>query len=189
MIRIILVHRWAGNAHEPLYQWLKAECEKRGYTFIIPHMPDPHVPRIDAWVEHLHQTVGTLDKDTYFIGHSIGCQTIMRYLETQKTACGGVLFIAGWCTLQGLETEEEFSIAQPWLETPLDFEAIKDHMGKLTCIFSDNDAFVPLSDKEIFKAKLDAHIVVEHAKGHYTEEDGIHVSDSALKELLNLILK
>ena len=38
-------------------------------------------PRIQKWVSKLAQTVGDADKQTYFVGHSMGCQTIVRYLE------------------------------------------------------------------------------------------------------------
>jgi predicted alpha/beta hydrolase family esterase len=122
----------------------------------------------------------------FFIGHSIGCQTILRYLETQNKQCGGAVFIAPWFSLQGLEDSDEESIAEPWLTKEIDLEKVKKNLPKVSVIFSDNDPYVPLSDKEIFKVTLGAHVIVEHAKGHYTEDDGVEKNETALKELVKI---
>lgn len=187
MKRVFIVHRWSGIPKGDWYPWLASQLEFKGYDVHVPVMPHPDEPTIDEWTMFLAHAVGTLDKDTYFIGHSIGCQTILRYLEAQKTECGGALFVAGWFTLQGLETDDEQRIAAPWLETPLDFDKIRKNLPHSTALFSDNDPFAPLSDKEIFRAKLNTQIIVEHDKGHFTEGDGITEHPKALDALLRLM--
>lgn len=60
-------------------------------------MPDTANPKIKKWVSELEKQVSELDENTYFVGHSIGCQTIMRYLENKETRkIGGILFVAPW---------------------------------------------------------------------------------------------
>ena len=55
-------------------------------------MPNTACPKIDEWVGTLNSKVDFLNDETYFIGHSIGCQTILRYLETKEiTKIGGIL--------------------------------------------------------------------------------------------------
>jgi len=39
-------------------------------------MPEPADPEIEAWVSHHSKIVGDIDENTYFAGHSIGCQTV-----------------------------------------------------------------------------------------------------------------
>lgn len=173
MKRVFIVHQWGSSPAGDWYPWLKETLEAKGYYVRVPAMPHPERPTIENWVAHLANEVGTSNDNTYFIGHSVGCQTILRYLQTQETACGGAVFVAGWFTLQGLETDEENEIAEPWLTTHLGFETIKLNLPHSTAIFSDNDPYVPLSDKEIFRAKLDSDIIVEHNQGHFTESDGI----------------
>ena len=184
--RVFIVHQWSGSPEEPMNEWLENALENKGFDALALHMPNPDEPKINDWVNHLGESVGKLDKNTYFIGHSVGCQTIMRYLEKQKNACGGAVFTAGWFTLQGLEDAESERIIAPWLETEINLEKVKKNLPHLSAIFSDNDPFVPLSDKEIFKATLGAHIIVEHDKGHYTEGDGVLKNETALKELLRI---
>jgi len=127
-------------------------------------MQDTEHPKIDAWVSKLREIAGKVDEDTYFIGNSIGCQTILRYLQElpEESKVGGVLFVAGWVNLILKEIEKEgvMEIAKPWLETPINWAKITKHTKNFIAIFSDDDQYVPLSDSEIFKEKLGAEIIV-----------------------------
>ena len=172
MERIFIVDRWEGSPEKDWYQWLANRLEKKAYQVHLLEMPHPEKPEIKEWVEHLSQAVGKLDEETHFIGHSIGCQTILRYLSTQKRKAGKVALVAGWATLQGLETKQEEEITLPWLTTPIDWDKAKYNLSEIIAIFSDNDPFVPLDNKDIFKAKLGAKIIVEHDRGHFTQDDG-----------------
>lgn len=52
----------------------------------------------------------------------------MRYLETKEvTKIGGILFVAPWLDLlpKAIEDEESYNVAQHWINTPIDFEKIK----------------------------------------------------------------
>jgi uncharacterized protein len=179
--KVFIIHGWGNSPQEPLHQWLATVLEGRGYEVSVPEMPNPAEPKIDEWVSKLHELVPEVNKKIYFIGHSIGCQTIMRFLETLPTEqkCS-VLFLAPWFHLQGLETEEEEKIAAPWLETPINLEEVKKHLRKSAAIFSDGDPYVPLSDRDIFHAAFGTEILVEHEKGHFTGEGGVTKLDSAL---------
>src|SRR3989344_3577618 len=84
MKRVFIVHGWDFNPEVNWYPWLKKELEKKGFKVIVPEMPNTSEPKINAWVSYLKKVVGKLDEETYFIGHSIGCQTIMRFLEKEN---------------------------------------------------------------------------------------------------------
>ncbi|NCN99815.1 hypothetical protein GW920_01680 [Candidatus Falkowbacteria bacterium] len=43
-------------------------------------MPESDKPRIYNWLPTLSKLVINLDKHTYFVGHSMGCELIARYL-------------------------------------------------------------------------------------------------------------
>ncbi|MDD4983537.1 MAG: alpha/beta hydrolase [Candidatus ainarchaeum sp.] len=193
MTKVIIVHGWAGSPKEAMHAWMKAELEKKGFEVIVPKMPNSESPKIEKWIPFLQKNVGKLDEDTYFIGHSIGCQAIMRFLQEldSKTKIGGVVFIAPWMHLDENtikeEGEESVKIVKPWVETPIDFSKIKTHTNEFLCIFSNNDPYVPFNDSEIFKEKLGAKIVVERNKGHFTEEDGIKENKTAVDGLLNMM--
>jgi uncharacterized protein len=192
MKKVYLIHGWSGSPQEPMHQWLISELQRSGYEVQAPVMPNPDEPIIKDWVNKLNEVAGpNPGGDAIFVGHSIGCQTILRYLEQLKRfgPVGGVVLIAPWFYLSDLETEEEKRIGKPWIETPIDPTKIWKQVptGKLVAIFSDDDPVVPLEqNKERFENGYGAKIIVEKNKGHFTAEDGVNKLDSALKAILEL---
>lgn len=189
---IYIIHGWDGSPNEPMHVWIKKELEEKGFNVVVPDMPNPEKPEIKAWVNKLKDVVKTPSEDTYFIGHSIGCQGVLRYIETINRAIkiGGVILIAPWIHLDKTTMEEEGEevavIAKPWMDTPINWVKIKEHTSKFVCIFSDNDPYVPLDDKEIFEDNLDAKIIIEHNKGHFTETDDVAKVPFVIKELMEI---
>ena len=186
MKRIFIVHGWDFNPNMNWYPWIKKELEKKGYKVVVPLMPNPSEPNINAWVSHLKKTVGKLDKDTYFVGHSIGCQTIMRFLEKENfnDKIPKVVFVAGWFKLSNLEDEKVEEIAKPWLETPLNLNKIKQKINKLNVFLSSNEPYNYLKENEtMFKENLGAEVITLKNKGHFTKDDNV----SEIKELLDYL--
>ncbi len=176
MKRIIIVHGWDFDPNMNWYPWIKKELEKKGFKIIVPVMPDTSEPKIKEWVSHLKKVVGKLNEYTYFIGHSIGCQTIMRYLEKEEYngKIPKVIFVAGWFELDNLGGKEVKEIARPWLKTPIDLNKVKRKINKLTVFLSSNEPYNYIKENEtIFRDKLDAKVVILKDKGHFTEDDGV----------------
>lgn len=171
--RIFIIHGWGGYPENCWFPWLKKELEKLDFEVHVPAMPNSKEPKIDVWIPFLKKQVGNVDEETYFVGHSIGCQTIMRYLQTINKKIGGAIFVAGFFNLNNLEKEEEKEIAKPWLENSINLEKVKKVINKAVAIFSDNDLDIPLEDSKIFEKELGAKIIVEHNKGHFSGDTGI----------------
>lgn len=190
--RVCIVHGWDGSPDEPMHKWFKDSLEEEGYKVIIPEMPEAEEPKIEPWVNKLYEVIPNPDEDTYFIGHSIGCQAILRYLEKLPVdvKIAGVVLIAPWMYLDEKTIEEEGEevkeIARPWMETKIDYSKIKSHINKIIAMFSSNDPYVPISNKYLFSEKLGAEIIVEENKGHYDPDSGIVDNPTALKALLEM---
>jgi uncharacterized protein len=182
MKRVYLVHSWSGSSmSEPWFSWLKKELAKKKIEFYAFDFPNSEKPTIKEWVGFLKEKAKDVDEETYFIGHSIGCQTIMRYLEglPENKKIGGCIFVAGWFNLTELSDEEKVT-AESWLNRPIKCDKVKKHTANFLAIFSDDDPYVPLSDAEIFKEKLGAKIVIKHGEEHFNETKEI-------KEILEAI--
>ncbi|MES2215737.1 MAG: alpha/beta hydrolase [Patescibacteria group bacterium] len=181
MKRLFVVHGWSGSSQEPMIHWLGEKGKELGYETTVLEMPNASVPTIGAWTAYLDELVMYVDENTDFIGHSIGCQAILRYLASQKgSRVGKVVLIAPWTELTPRETVEETDIARPWIENPIDFASIRSMGGNFAAIFSDNDADVPLEpNKSWVEKNLNAKTIVETGKGHFTEEDGVRELPSA----------
>src|SRR3989344_1681977 len=96
MKRAVIVHGWGGSPNELLIKLIKAGFEKKSFEVTAPQMPNPEEPKIDEWVNFLSDVIENIDENTYFIGHSVCSQTIMRYLEKQNKKVAKCIFIAGW---------------------------------------------------------------------------------------------
>ena len=191
MNKIYIVHCWDGTKDDGWYPWLDKELSDANNTVYRFNMPNTDSPNIEEWVPFLNKKVDNLDEKTYFIGHSIGCQTIMRYLQT-KDVCniGGILFVAPWLDLldYAISDDESYNIAKPWLTEKIDFEKIKKFTSNIYCIFSDDDYFVSLKQKDKFENLLDANTMVVSGKGHISQDDNVYKLDELLV-LCNKMIK
>lgn len=163
--RFIIVHGFACNPRMYWFPWLKRELRGMGFQVEMPSMPRPLTPKIEEWVSFLSKVVGEVGENTYFIAHSLGCQATLRFLETlpQGKKVGGALFLAPFFELPDIEKK----ILKPWLDTPIDFEKIKEHLPHSTALFSDDDPLVPLSNQKLFADRLGSKTVVVHKFNHF----------------------
>ena len=186
MKKIYLVHGWGGSSEDNWFPWLKNEIEGHNVEVIVFNMPNSEHPKIEEWVEHLKENTSLedIDEHTFFIGHSIGCQTIMRFLEKlhKNKKVGGCVFVAPWLDLINLEPEE-IKIAHPWTNTSIDFGRILDHCNNFLCFFSDDDSYVHLDESIKFKEELAAKIIIEKNKGHFEEKVQERILEESLKFL------
>ncbi|MEK7078300.1 MAG: alpha/beta fold hydrolase [Patescibacteria group bacterium] len=180
MKRVFLIHGWAGYPEEGWRPWLKEKLEKEGFHVSVPAMPDTAHPKMEAWVEHLTKIVGVPDQDCYFIGHSLGCITILRYLETleENQKVGGVILVAGFSDDLGYQELSSF------FAKLIDWEKIKSVCSNFVIIHSTDDPLVPVRYADILKEKLNAEVIIEQNKKHFSGDDGIMELPSAFESIL-----
>lgn len=176
-IRVYIIHGWDDNPHNGWFPWLKNKLENAGAEVHVPSMPDAAHPAIDVWVPFLKHLVGDVDAHTFFIGHSIGCQTILRYLQTLPAGVkvGGVVLVAGWMTLKAaaIEDDDTAAVARPWLQRPIDWAKVRSHVGQVVAVMSDTDPYVAVENAVVFRRELKAQVIMEHDRGHLSGVDGI----------------
>src|SRR4030042_5005790 len=123
--RVFVIHGWEGYPEEGWFPWLSDELTKEGFEVKVLPMPNSAEPTIDEWMPFLAKNVGNANSNTVLVGHSIGCQTIWRYLETlgESEKIAGAVLVASWIRLNSenaLQDEESEVVVKPWLETPID---------------------------------------------------------------------
>ena len=173
MKKVYIIHGWGADSKSDWIPWLKKELEDKNFEVLAPDMPDTDEPNIEKWVSKLKKLLPNPDENCILIGHSIGCQTIMRYLEKlENKIVDKIILVAPWFNLKGLE-DEELPIADPWINTPINFENVKRSSNKIIALFSDNDPVVPIEDEKLFRKNLNAETIIFNNKGHFNGEDGI----------------
>lgn len=185
MKRAIIVHCWSGYPEYCWYPYAKKELEKHGFTVLVPAMPETDAPKLSLWLPELRRVVGVPDDETFLVGHSSGCVTIMRYLEslTEGESIGAAVLVAGFTDDLG------FSELVNFFETPLDFEAMKQHCAKFVAIHSDDDPYVPLRHSDILKGVLDAKTIIKHNAGHFSGAADGEESCTELPDVVDVVIE
>lgn len=188
MAKVYIIHGWGGNPNEPLHKWISEKLTEKGYEVIVPEMPETYTPKIDLWLDKIKETAQNIqDENDFFIGHDIGCQTILRFLSKmpQNVKVQKIILLAPWIRLdkEKLEKEGSSDISRPWEESPINYKSVKEHCNNFICIFSNNDPYVPLSNVEFFRKNLNAKTIMLKGRGHFDSERGI----TELPEILNLL--
>jgi len=180
--RIFIVHRWESRPKNDWYPYAKKELERRGYSVNVLRMPSPDRPIMKKWVSYLSKNIGKPNEYTYLIGHSAGVITILRYLEQlpENAKIGGCILVAGWIDDLGYKELSNF------FSKPIRWKKIRQHCKKFVAIHSDNDPFVKIYHGEAFRKHLKAKLIIEHSKGHFTDEDEIRKLPSVVKSMMNL---
>ena len=108
MKNVYIIHGWDGNPKEPMLNWLKNQLKEKGYKVIAPEMPDPEVPIIEKWINKINEIVD-VKEESIFVGHSIGCQAVLRYLEQapENLKTSGILLLAPWMKLDEETIKED----------------------------------------------------------------------------------
>lgn len=180
--RVFLVHGWGGKPDNHWFPWLTWELKARGFDVYSIGMPNADEPKVFEWVKAIKDAVVRPNKDTYFVGHSLGCITILRYFEKlpAKAVVGGAVFVGGFSNHIDTPQIAEFS------SLPLDFSKAKGHCNKFINIFSDNDERVSMADSLTFQKILSAKAIMERGKGHFTKRDGVDALPSVFQALNTL---
>ena len=123
MKRAVIIHCWDGYPDYCWYPYVKKELEAKGFEVQVPAFPETDAPKLDAWLHVLKEKVGIPDGNTYLIGHSVGCITIFRYLESLAPGqkIGGVVLVAGFTDDLGFKELKNF------FTTEIQFEKIKSN--------------------------------------------------------------
>lgn len=174
MKTVVIVHGWDATSQSNWIPWLKKELEKRNFKVIAPDMPITRFPIIPLWINKIRSIIKNPDKDTYFIGHSIGCQAILRYIQKlpEKTKLGGALFVAGWFNLDNLDKEDwrVKYVAMPWTKSKINFSKIKSKLKKINVLISTDEPYGYVKENtNTFRTKLKANVTIKNKLEHFCE--------------------
>jgi len=182
MTKVYVVHGWGHSSNMPWIKWLEEELSlKHNFEVYALDMPNTDHPKIEEWVSFLKENVKEIDDATYFVGHSIGCQTILRFLEREPKSehVKGCFFVAPWLEIIGLE-DDEMAIAHPWTSSNINPSRVEQHTGNISCLFSSDDNFISREEIEKFKDQFGAKILMRSHSGHFE-------NDLELREILEFL--
>lgn len=181
MKKVYLIPSRGAHPNDLWYPWVKSTLVQAGYVVNIPHMPNPDSPQKADWLSALESRISEVDEDTSFIGHSVGCQAILRFLDRLPPGnrCGGVVLVAGWVRFPNWEgrSKEQKAILEDWLHPTLDLSKVADRSKRFIALFSDNDEFVPQENWAVCEKELHAKVMIKHGAGHFEKRNMLELPE------------
>lgn len=182
-----LILHGAGNDHTGnWFPWLKKELEEKGYKVWVPDLPNSQTPVLKDWLNVIFKSDWVFNEDSVIVGHSAGATLILRILEKlpKGVKINKVILVAGFIFLG--KYPEYFKYKESILETPFDFQKIKDSCNQFYFIHSDNDKYdCGVENGEILKDNLGGELIIMEGQGHFSL--GSSEKYISFPELLELI--
>jgi hypothetical protein len=182
--RVVIVPRWSGHAADDWYPWIREQLGNDpggGLQVEVVELPNPDAPVIEQCVAALQSALGTRVEDlhsTLLVGHSVGCQALLRYLAELRSVDQGavgdaerpvgpehLLCIAGWWTV-----DEPWPSIRPWIDTSIALPKLQSNTtGGVTVLLSDDDPFTSdwRTNKATWEQRLDADVRVVQGGRHF----------------------
>lgn len=167
--RLFIVHGFEGNPHGNWFDWLADQAATAGLTVHQLAMPNPQQPQAAAWQHALDAAIGQADAQTYLVGHSLGCISLLHFLSRQQPArIGGLILAAGFATSLGRLPELDGYIAA----SAPDFAALNAIDMPVHSVISRDDSHVAPALSQQLAAALNSPVTwIEHG-GHLMASDG-----------------
>jgi uncharacterized protein len=171
-MKFFLFHCWGATGKSCWSGWLAGQLNSSGLssTVLLPDFPNSENPILGEWLSSARKLVPRFEgKDEWvLIGHSLGCPTILRLLETfgkdEKAAC--IILVASFAKDLGIAEIKNF------VDRDFDWQKIKGKAGKIIIINPDNDPYIKLDEAKRMAKHLGAELIVEHNAGHINEGAG-----------------
>jgi predicted alpha/beta hydrolase family esterase len=180
--RIVIVPRWSGHAGVDWYPWIQEQLAGVLPVEVVELVPVPNAPVIGDCVAALQSALGTDPAalgSTLLVGHSVGCQALMRYLASLSPAESGgararLLCVAGWWTL-----DTAWPTIQPWLSTPISLAPLRANTGQISVLLSDDDPFTGdwRANQLLWEERLGAKVEISSGARHFNASEEPAVLD------------
>lgn len=165
--QVYVVHGYRAAPDHHWFPWLKRRVEATGASVHILPLPDSQQPRLEDWLACLARHAPAPGADSFFVGHSLGCITVLRYLETLRAPVGGMVLVAGFAErIDGLPELDSFS------GETLAAGALIERVPRRVVVASQDDPVVPFACSERLATRLAARLLVEPHGGHFLGADG-----------------
>lgn len=183
-VRVFIAHGYNATATSHWFPWLKKQVEQSGAKVHIFNFPNSKIPKIEPWKQLIKNEIQNPNKNTFLIGHSLGCITLLKYVSELpvQTKIGGLICVSGFAELL-----PKIPILNEFTEVKYDVEKVKKIVLKRIVIVSENDTIVPPEATKQLAKDLEATLISDVNGGHFLESDGYAEFPEALKQLKKLI--
>ena len=110
----------------------------------------------------------SVTSNTYFVAHSLGCITTLRYLQTVAAPIGGVVLVSGFD-----QPIPDFSFLDEFTATPPNYKLLSRTIPNRAVVSAIDDPIVPHEFSRSFAERFDAVFYETKTGRHYLDVDGV----------------
>lgn len=156
----VVVPRWGGTAAS---DWYPSLGRTLGAQLVVCALDAPDAPTIAGSLARLGDCTDRADARV-LVGHSVGCQVVLRHLAVARRPVDRVVLVAPWFTV-----DEPWDTLRPWLDTPLDRARVRASVGRVDALVSTNDPFTAdwAATADALERDLGADVLVVDDAGHF----------------------
>lgn len=183
-MRAYIIHGYSASKKDHWFEWLKSELEKLNINTTILTLPSPNDPKPNEWQTALEEQIKDIDENTYFVTHSLGSISFLKYilsLKDIKKIAGYILVSPFNDSLPLLKQLDSF------LEPSLDYDKLQRLTKNKTIISAKDDTIVPISLSKSLSGFLNSNFIEVEKGGHFLASDGFKEFPLLLKEFKKLL--
>lgn len=184
MKNAFIIHSSYANPDSHWYPWISQQLQAMGYEVFIPHFPTPEHQSLASWDTIFESYAEHINKETIFIGHSIGCAFILRKLEQYNSTIAGCVFVAPF--VESTKHEGLNLVNATFLTDPFDWHTINQAVERVVVLGSDDDAFVDTEYSRHVAELLGTTLTTVSGAGHFTAADGMIEAPDLLSAVTTL---
>jgi predicted alpha/beta hydrolase family esterase len=178
---IYLIHGYTANVNSNWFPSFKEEIENDNTTVIILDMPNSKAPKFDEWLLHLENKIVNYNENTIFIGHSLGCVSILNFLKTKYQKFKGLFLVSGFVEETPIPELSEF------VQSKLDYSSIQNQTVNRISISAKDDDIIPFEYSKRLAQKLDTQFILLNEGKHFIDRDAIYEFPTLVTEVKKLI--
>ncbi|PHM73669.1 RBBP9/YdeN family alpha/beta hydrolase [Xenorhabdus kozodoii] len=185
--KIVIVHGYTASPSSHWFPWLKEKLTEQGAEVIIPAMPETLPPKPETWANILMDIVPEADNDSIFIGHSLGCITLLRHLEAIRSR---QLHIGGYILVSGFDSPQiNLPELAPFTANPLDYVFLREITQHRISLISSDDRIVSPQSSQALAHSLQTEVINIANGGHFLDRDGFTCLLPVYTILENMLLE
>lgn len=179
--QVYIIHGYMASVKDHWFDWIKAELGKEGISVHILAMPDSTNPQPEAWINHLKENV-VINEHTYFIGHSLGCISLLLYLNRYQLKANGMVLVAGF-----LEKVKDIPELDGFLVEQISIPLLMNNVPKRLVLGAVDDYIVPFDLTKKLAEALEAPLITVPNGGHFLRKDDFTEFPALLEELKKMV--
>jgi len=184
MKKVIFVHGHNASSSGNWYPNISKELDVLRVDYSIQDFPGGEYPHWKDWLEILDREIGSTDKPTILVGHSLGTRAILLYLDKTEKVFDTVILIAP--PSNNIEKWTQYADGQvaDFFENSIDLQALRNRANKFIVVHSKDDSGVPYEEGVEIAQGLDAEMITYEDRDHMSEPENYTYVLEILKKVL-----